>query len=331
MDIWPLFAAGMLLIALAVVDVVWTVVASARGSGPFTHLFALTMWKLLGRRGGSSHRALEFLGYGILLGIVLSWVASLWLGLTLAFLSDPDAVLGASSQQPASAVARAGYAMGSLAGAGAAYIAGSGGWVLLNNAGAVLGLGVVTLTLTYLFQVVGATSHKRALALQILGIADTPAALARIGLGRPQLGVLGSQLMNLSSDVALLARYHLVLPVLDYLHFGQRTAEIEVALAVLDDTLTIVETAAPQDCRGITPPLRQAIREYLDTAPLAGSHVETPPMPDLGELADLDVPDQQCFQQAFDGNAQRRRQLRGLVERSGWQWQPDTTPAGPSR
>jgi hypothetical protein len=208
---------------------------------------------------------LEVVGYGILLGIVLAWVVTLWLGLTLAFLSDPDAVVGASSQQPASAVARAGYAMGSLAGAGAAYVAGSGGWVLLNNAGAVLGLGVVTLTLTYLFQMVSATSHMRALALQILGIAGTTAALARLGLGlgQPQLGVLGSQLMNLSSDVAMLARYHLVLPVLDYLHFGRRTAEIEVALAVLDDTLTIVQTAAPQDCRGITPQLRQAIREYL--------------------------------------------------------------------
>lgn len=324
MDAWPLFAVGMLFIALAMVDIVWTVVASARGSGPFTHFFAVGVWKLAGRWAQGRHGLLELFGYAILVGIVLSWVGALWLGLTLAFLSDASAVVDASTQQPASWIARAGYAMGALAGAGASYVAGNGWWVLLNNAGAVLGLSAVTLTITYLFQVVSATSHKRALALQILGIADTPAALARLGLGQPQLGVLGNHLMNLSADLALLARYHLVLPVLDYLHFGKRTASVEVAIAVLDDTLTIVETAAPEECRGLTPPLRRAIDEYLETAPLA-TGVEIPPVPDLNELADaeLDLPDRQCLQDAFARQADRRSRLRGLVERSGWQWQGD--------
>lgn len=197
-----------------------------------------------GGRAGR-HGVRELFGYGILVGIVLSWVGTLWLGLTLAFLSDPNAVVDASTQQPASSIARAGYAMGALAGAGASYVAGNGWWVLLNNAGAVLGLGAVTLTLTYLFQVVSATSHKRALALQIL-------------------------------------------------------------------------------CRGLTPPLRRAIDEYLETAPLAGG-AEAPPVPDLSERrdADLDLPDRQCLHDAFARQADRRSRLRGLVERSGWQWQGD--------
>lgn len=325
MDTWPLFAVGMLLIVLAVIDIVWTVVASARGSGPISHLFAVSVWKLAGRWAPRGRHGLrELFGYGILVGIVLSWVATLWLGLTLAFLSDAGGVVDAGTQQPASGIARAGYAMGALAGAGASYVAGNGWWVLLNNAGAVLGLGAVTLTITYLFQVVSATSHKRALALQILGTGATPAALARLGLGRPRLGVLGTHLTNLSADLALLARYHLVLPVLDYLHFGKRTAAVEVAIAVLDDTLTIVETAAPEDCHGIIPPLRRAIDEYLETAPLA-TGVDTPPMPDLGELldADLDLPDRQSLHDAFARQADRRARLRGLVERSGWQWQGD--------
>lgn len=325
MDSQLLFAAGMLLIALAMTDMIWTVVASARGSGPFTHLFAVGVYDLAGRWARDRHRLLEVLGYGILVGIVLSWVIAVWLGLTLAFLSDPGAVVDASTQQPASWIARAGYAMGALAGAGASYVAGNGWWVLLNNAGAVLGLAVVTLTLTYLFQVVSATSHNRALALQILGIADRPAALARLGLGQPQLGVLGSHLLNLSADVALLARYHLVLPVLDYLHFGKRTASVEVALAVLDDALTIVETAAPRECCGVCRPVRQAIDEYLETAPLAAGDVEPPPLPDLAGLAGthLDLPDLQRLRDAFARQAGRRSQLRALVERNGWQWQRD--------
>jgi hypothetical protein len=329
MESWPLFAAGMLLLVLAVFDILWTVVASARGSGPFTHRFSLVAWQLGKRWASDRHGRLEFVGYTTLLGIVLFWVATLWLGLTLAFLSDVGAVVQASSQQPAGWIARAGYAMGALAGAGAAYVAGSGPWVLLNNTGAVLGLGAVTLTITYLLQVVSATSQQRALALQVLGIADTPVALARLGLGQPQLGVLGTHLNHLSSDVALLARNHLVLPVLDYLHFGKRTAAVEVALAVLEDALTIVETADPEHSRGLTGPVRLAITEYLETTPLARGKAEPPPVPDLAELAEAEPgsPDRQCFADAFADRAEQRTRLAYLLEQNGWSWRRDVNAA----
>ncbi len=323
MDVWPLFAAGMLLIALAVFDMLWTVVATARGAGPFTRVLTRGLWRLGANRARGRHTLLEFLGYASLVGVVLAWVAAMWGGLTLAFLADSAAVLDASSQQPASAVARAGYAMGGLAGAGAAYVAGSGGWVLLNNAASVLGLALVTLTLAYLFQVVTATLHKRALALRIFGIAETPAEMANLGLGQRQLGALGSHLVSLSEDVAQLARSNLVLPVLNYMHVGKRNAAIEVALAVLDDALTIVEGAEPRDSRGITGPVRLAIDEFLDTAPIDGAHSQDPPMPQLACVvsAEAGAPDQQCFRDAFARQRRRRVRLEALLEQNGWQWQ----------
>lgn len=38
-----------------------------------------------------------------------------------------------------------------------------------------------------------------------------------------------------------MARYHLALPILHCLHLGRRSASIEIALAVLDEAVTIIE------------------------------------------------------------------------------------------
>lgn len=70
---------------------------------------------------------------------------------------------------------------------------------------------------------------------------NEPAQIAVRGAGQPLLGAVGSQISSLTTQLALIARQHLALPVLHYLHIGDPGASIEVAVARLDEALTIIE------------------------------------------------------------------------------------------
>lgn len=51
MDAWPLFAVGMALLLVTLMDPFWTVVAAARGGGPVTALLTESLWRLATRQG----------------------------------------------------------------------------------------------------------------------------------------------------------------------------------------------------------------------------------------------------------------------------------------
>ena len=325
MEAWPLFATGMVVMTMAVIDLLWTVIAVGRGSGPITGLAIQVVWRVtVGRRPHGRHGRLEAAGYLSVVTVLAVWVVALWLGLTLTFLAQPDAVLRSGSESPASALARAGYAAGALAGAGAAYVAGSGGWVLLNNAAAVLGLTVATLSVTFLFQVVSATTQERALSMSILGIGASPAEVASAGLGRSQLGALGQQLTGIVQPLAMVSRYHLALPVVSFMHPRSRSDAIEVAVAVLDEALNIVE-AAGQDDPGITRPVRQAIDAYITTVHVRSPVGEPPPAPPMDLLGEggLAEPADHRVKAVLAALEERRARLLTIVEQRGWRWEAD--------
>lgn len=196
-----------------------------------------------------------------------------------------------------------------MAGAGAGYTAGTGAWELANNISALLGLAEFTLAVTYLFQVVTATSHKRAVAHVLNGLGDTPGDIAAASRDDRSMGATGDQLANLTIDIALLARQHRSLPVLHYLHSGERHAAIELAIARLDDALAIAE--ANDADPGLTDPLRAIIGDYLESVPV---HVDagTPPPPSAPRLRNPEQPS--------GGDAGRRARLHELVIQNGWQW-----------
>lgn len=324
MEAWPLFVVGVAVLAITLLDLLWTVIAEARGSGPVTGLVTEGLWRWGTRHGpDGSHFRLELIGYFAVVAVLVVWVVGLWAGLSLAFLSDPDAVL-TTAQQPASALARAGYAAGALAGAGAAYLAGSGGWVLLNNSAAVLGLTVATLSVTYLFQVVTATTHERALSTWILGLGDCPLCIAQRGIGRSQLGSLGQHLTGLAQPLAQVSRFHLALPVVTYMHPPQRVAAIEVSVAMLDETLTILK-AADQDEPGLTRPVRQAIDVYLRTVYIPRGGTRPPPAPPLDALfSDAPGgPHPQHAHEVFAKAEERRARSREVLEKTAWHWERD--------
>lgn len=317
-----LAAAGGLIVVVVLVDVVWTAIAVSGGRGPLTDLLAKVLWR--SASGRRSHRVLRLAGLSILIGLLLTWVVGLWVGWSLVFFGDARSVVDASTQVPADALATIAYAAGALAGAGAGFTAASGGWQLANNVAALCGLALVTLAISYLVQVVSATTHKRAIAVHIAGLGAGPAEIVARGAGQPSLGAVGSQVTSLTTQLAVIARQHLALPVLHYLHVADARASIELAIARLDEALTIIEAGLQADHRAITAPARLAVDEYLATLPTPTAGVAAPPPPSVGPLVDEGVDiDIARLHERVAALGDRRIALHALVQANGWDWCAD--------
>lgn len=305
-----LVALGALVLLLIVADLLWTTLAPAAGGGPLTTWIGRAAWRAATRR--PRHRRLQLIGYGILLAVLATWVGGTWLGWALVFHGSTGAVVDAASGEPASSIGRVAFAAGGITGAGAGYTAGSGAWQLANNMAALLGLAEFTLAITYLFQVVTATAHKRAVAQAITGLGDSPWAMVAAGRGDASLGAVGQQLSNLTVDLALVARQHRSLPVLHYLHAPVGGAAVEVAIARLDEAMAIARCCDVSV--GLTQPLRRIIVDYLDSVPVRVD-AAAPPPPDIpvAEVAG-------CVGEAVENDGPHRARLHGLVVQNAWEW-----------
>ncbi|MBW3665253.1 MAG: hypothetical protein KY469_19335 [Actinobacteria bacterium] len=321
---------GAGLIGLALFDVYVTTIAAAAGGGPFTRGLSVAIARLAtGLPHRDIHRRLQRSGHVVLVAVVIGWLVLIWGGFVLLFLSDPSSVMNSTTTQNAGIVAKLAYAAGALAGAGAGYVATSGGWEFVNNAAALIGLSWAALTLTYLFQVVTAASKRRALAIRILGVADDPVAMAAAGAGEPDLGLLGQHLTTLAEEVALVARYHHALPVLPYFHTVERHAAIEVAVAVVDEALTILHARDGGVPTAAVGPMRAAIGELLGSVRLTEEHRD-PPLPATERLdAEGVTVDPAELRAHADELSTRRRRLRALVEDRGWDWSADVLRTPP--
>ena len=319
-----LAAAGIALVWIVLVDVAWTTIAVAGGRGPVTNMVAHSLWSTV--RGARSHRVLHLAGVLILVTVLVTWVLAMLAGWALLFNADDASVVDSSSQAPAGAVAKVAYAAGALAGAGAGYTATTGGWQLANNIAALGGLALFTLAISYLLQVVSAATQKRATAVHISGLGAGPAEIVAAGAGQPSLGAVGNQVTSLTTQLALIARQHLALPVLHYLHVGDRDAAIELAVARLDEALTIIECGLPGEHGPVVGPARTAIDEYLKTTRIPDTGEGAPPPPDLAALTDRDVDiDTDRLEHHIAAASRRRSRLRALVEVNGWDWESDVT------
>lgn len=323
----PLLAvAGLALVCLVILDVAWSALAISAGRGPLTGSIGRGLWRLV--RGTEHHRVLKLTGYIIVGTLLVTWVLGMWAGWALLFNADSESVVRSSSQEPASVLGKIAYAAGAMAGAGAGLVAASDGWQLANNIAALCGLALFTLAISYLVQLIPAATQRRATAVQIHGLGDEPVGIVAAGAGRPALGATGEQIASMAAELALSSRQHLALPVLHYLHVGERSAAFELGVAKLDEALTIILHALEEDHETVVRPTRRAIDEYLRTASLSAGGVEPPPPPDLTRLAEGGVAlDEKRFAARLEEIADRRAALRDLIEANGWRWSTDVCAA----
>ena len=329
MPTWLIVATGLLLIALVMVDVLWSTV-STQGGGPLARIVSIACWKLsrFHFRRVQQHWILETNAVVTLVLTFLIWVIPMWLGWTLIFSAGEEILFHQVTGEPVTGLDRFYFSGMVLLTLGTGDVLADGaGWRLLSMLASLNGLVVITLTITYLLSIISAVIEKRRLALFIDGLGDTAEEIIEHGWDGAGFESLEGHLQEIAADLMLHAERHLAYPVLQYFHPGDSDAALPTSLAKLNDATTLLSrcvTDEVQPNRTTLKLLRRGIDDYIDRVELGHiSEVDRPPpMPDLEYLRSLEIPmnDEALCKERFDDRGGLRRTLSGVIEAEGWTW-----------
>ncbi|MCO8128124.1 potassium channel family protein [Acidimicrobiia bacterium EGI L10123] len=311
---------GCLMVALVVADVFRTVLWSGQGAGPLTG--AITA---LGRRAlpllSGDRRLRSAVGPVALLAIVATWTALLLTGFTLMLEGQPDAIRTSGTKQPVDWFERAYFVGYSL------FTLGNGDLAPATDFGRVLavavsatGLFLLTLSVTYLLPVISASVASRSFASSARALGDSPEDVV-LGAWDGTRIQLDHQLRDLAAALGTLAEQHLAYPVLHLFQSSDTTTSAPLAVADLDDLLTLLDGVDPPVAPLATPrrQLRSAIATYLETY---GSQVDedgTPTVPRTHRLdeAGIALVDRMTYERTLDDLSTHRKRVRSLVGAAG--------------
>lgn len=323
-----LIIGGAMIVALVFADSLATTLAVSGGAGPLTTAILATGWRMALKlhRQDRESGLLRFSGPVMLIVTVLTWVVVLWIGWTLLFVGS-DSVATAQKGRPAGLTDVVYFTGTTIFTLGTGdFVASSPTWRIVMAIAAFSGLFLITLAITYLLSVLSAVVGRRVLAQQIHGLGDSPTEILRKGWkGDGFDAMFQQQLISLSSSVATSAEQHLAYPVLHYFHASTRDLAAPIAIAHLDEALTLVETLHPslRPRPAAVDPLRSSIGRYLSTASSTAwaPKVGTPPPPETGPTIDAGIPVSDAdVSQAAEHHQARRTKLHHLVASDGWSW-----------
>ena len=320
---------GSALVVLTFLDALSTTLWIDNSAGPISSRLALWSWRAtLALVGSDRHRMLSLMGPFVLSLIVILWVAMLWLGWTLIFSGDVQSILHSSTNEPADWPARF-YFVGYLlftAGLGD-YVPNGGIWQFLAVLTNLAGLLLATLAITYILSIISAVVQKRAFASQVCGLGRSAAEIVASGWNGQDLRDLDLPLSALGTQLAQISEQYRAYPVLQYYHPGRPERSPVVAVARLEDALTLIRFGVPAEHRPSRAVLRSArasVQSFVDALPPAFVHAapEAPPDPDLAAVAALSVPTLSHGDYVKDVRdlSQRRKRILGGVRNNGWNW-----------
>lgn len=323
----PIFALlGISLIGLVTIDVVATNTTKI-GEGALTRWWQQGVCRSFFRiyQHWQNRSILVWSGVFIVLGMVLIWILLLWLGWVAIFCSASGAVVDSGTQQPADFWARVYFAGFSISSLGTGdYVPRRAVWQVLTAVASLNGLLLTSLVISFVIPIAEAEAHRRRVALAIFYTGKTGQDLILNTWDCQQQKMLGSLLTILLSDLIELDQKHASFPTLHRFCNYRRKESVTLALATLDEALTIVElgmeeASPPQYCVA-----RQAISGYLSSSRRAGVQPgqKVPPIPVLDKLrsAKLPIVSDRLWRARLKEIQQRRQHLLSMVEQSGWSW-----------
>lgn len=321
---------GLVVLVLVVVDILWTSLWVDGGAGPISALLIPGLWEVLRELGGQRSKALSLAGPIILTATLVMWVALLWGGWTLVFGAGENTILNARDSTPVTWVNRlyfVAYTMFTM-GNGDFYPPG-GAWQVAASLTTASGMLFVTMGVSYVFSVLGAVTDKRSFASSVTGLGDTAESVVETGWVDDDFGGLHLPLNSLASQLDTLAAQHKAYPILHYYHSEAATQSSAMAVAIFDESLTVLRFGVEADAqpnRALVENARSAVDNYLET--LNDSFFDpaetTPEHPDLDRVREAGVPTvpNDDFAAAVEGESGRRRKLLGIVRSDAWHWPP---------
>lgn len=319
---------GITLLAVVVVDLLWTTLWADGGSGPVSSRLTNVLWVLVRKAGSTRSVVVSLAGPIILTGTLVTWVTLLWAGWTLVFAGGEDS-LRSSSGGGVSWPARIYYVAYTMFTMGNGdYVPVGGVWQVLTGLTTASGMLLVTLAVSYVLSVLGAVAQKRSFAGTVQGFGSTGSDIVRSGWNGSDLHDLDLPLSAIASDASSLADKHKTYPILHYYHSQTRENASAAAIAALDEALTLIRFGTTDERlynAAVVENTRSSVEDYLKTLRKAfiSAADEAPPAPDLRPLRAAGIPTvgDGEFCQRLDELGERRRQLLGVVHADAWQWQ----------
>lgn len=320
---------GITLLTVVSSDVLVTTL-TVQGGGFLTNRFSSWAWRSATRmhQHNTNHRLLGAVGLLLIVGMVVIWYLSTWMGWSLIFCSFKDAVINASSEQPASNWGRIYFTAYTITTLGRGdYVPQTTVWHLLTGLAAANGFFLVTTSIAYLFPVISAATQKRILAVYLASLGGTGDEILTQAWNGRNFGNLDQHLIAITPLISELGEKHLTYPVLHYFHSRERTRCLPLSIAALDEALTLLDYAIDDRHKpdpAALNPARRACAAFLHTlksAYLEPSKREPPLMP-LSLLRSEGIPTNSdlAFIRSTKHLDKRRKLLLALVESDGWSW-----------
>ena len=320
---------GILLTLWGLMEGLWTTIWVDGNSAPFTSRLTTAIWKLFRMLINSKHhKALSLAGPIILLLTVISWIVFLWFGWALLFYAVPESILVKSTNSSPDFSDCLWYVAYTMFTVGNGDFVPQGDvWQVLSSLVAFTGMGMVTLSITYVLQVVSAVANKRAFSSQITSIGKTPEEFVKKQWTGDGFGAIELQLNSLSGQLSTLSEQHLAFPILHYYHAARIEKSQDVAIAILDDALTLIELGVEekyQPAETILSSTRQTVDSFLTTVKMAfiKPAKDIPQPPDISSLTSKEIPliPEQEFYKKLEKEKDRRKLILGLINSGAWQW-----------
>ena len=325
---WIWAVTGAALLTVVVLDLLWTTLWADGGSGPVSSRLSNALWRGLRRAGASRSTVVSLAGPVVLTATLVTWVAMLWAGWTFVFAASDgslrDTADGSTVSWPGRVyyVAYAMFTMGN-----GDFVPVGGFWQVATALTTASGMLLVTLAVSYVLSVLGAVAQKRSFAGTVRGFGTTGPGIVLSGWNGRDLRDLDLPLSGLASDASSLADKHKTYPILHYYHSQSSENASALAVAALDDALTLMRFGTADRSlsnAAVVENTRSSVQDYLATLHEAFIEAadEVPPPPSLAPLRDAGIPTvtDAEFEEALAGLEQRRRRLLGVVRADAWQW-----------
>lgn len=324
-----LLVLGIAITLWSIIEALWTTLWADRNSSPLTSRLTTFLWKSYRYFVKSNNNTLlNYAGPIILISSVLFWIMLLWLGWVLIFYAVPGAALVKSSMTIPDFTDLVWYIAYCVFTVGNGDLTPNGDfWQVVSSFVALTGMGMVTLAITYLLQVVSAVVNKRAFASQVTAIGSTAEAFVKKEWGRDGFGCIELQLHSLSGQLSTLTEQHLAFPILHYYHTANVEKSIARAVAILYDAVLMIEFGIEEEHQpheSILSSARQSVDNFLQT--LKGAFIKpadnAPPGPQLSSLREKGIPtiSEPEFYQKIEDDQKTRKLLLGLIKHGTWQW-----------
>lgn len=328
---------GILLLLAGLIEGLWTSIWVDGTSAPITARVTTWIWKLFRLVIPTrKHKLLSLAGPVILATTVFMWIFFIWLGWTLIFYSNQSSLYIPNNPfEPGFAdvswyVAYVMFTVGN-----GDFLPAEGVWQILSGLVAFTGMAMVTLSITYILQVISAVNNKRAFSSEVTGIGKTAEAFVIKQWTGDDFGAIELQLNSLSSQLTKLNEQHLSFPILHYYHAARVEKSMDVAVAILDDALHIIKFGiekknSPPET--IVSSARQSVDSFLTTIHMAfiKPAKDAPRLPQLKKVKDEGVPllEEKDFEQKIQKEEKRRKLLLGLINNGSWRWPEENTYNG---